>query len=100
MFKCFRNVICLAVVSWISFVLLAAWSGGGKIRELGDKAEGLIQEGVYKLADKADSVQASVSGLTSIVKKWTGKQEDDTGKSPGQAPGQAKETKKERSRKQ
>ena len=81
MFKCFKNMVCILVIAWRGFVSLAAWSGGGKIRELGAKAEGLMQKGVYKLADKADSIKESVGGIAEKVKKWSGKREGGAEKS-------------------
>ncbi len=73
MFKCARSLLCVLVVSWIGFMALSVLSGGERIRAYGDKAEGIVQQGVYRLADKADRIKEEVDGIRGKVKKWSGK---------------------------
>ncbi len=94
MFKCVRNIICLFVLSWLGFILLSAWSGGEKIREAGDKAEGILQKGAYALADKADGIKQTVDGITDKVKKWSGKGGDPDGSVPENGSGSKKKNRR------
>ncbi|HEX8948412.1 MAG TPA: hypothetical protein VF790_05585 [Dissulfurispiraceae bacterium] len=85
MFKCVRTLLCLLVISSIGFAALSVLNGGERIRTYGDKAEGMIQQVVYKLADKADRIKEEVDGIRGKVKKWTGKGEDPGAGSPENA---------------
>ena len=91
MCKCVRNIVCIFVVALMGFTALSLWGGGDKLREAGDRAEGVIREGAYKLADKADGIRQTADGIAKTVKKWSGTREEE-GDSPHRS---RKEPKKE-----
>ncbi|MDI6801804.1 MAG: hypothetical protein QMD01_07135 [Thermodesulfovibrionales bacterium] len=69
MCKLFKRLLCIIIISWIIFILIAVFGGGEKFRWIGEKTGGVIQKWSDKLADKADNVSKRVSEYKERIRK-------------------------------
>lgn len=60
MFKLLKNIGCLSIIILVIFLIVALISGGGKIREIGDKTTGVVKKVFHYAADKADHIHQSL----------------------------------------
>lgn len=77
MCRVIRRTICLSIVLWMAFICVSLWSGGEKIRSIGDKTGGIIKTGINKLGDKADKIKEKKDNAVRRVKEWSGSDKDD-----------------------
>ncbi len=73
MFRFIKRIGCLTIIGFIVFVSLSLWKGGDAFRWLGEKAGGVVERVVEKLADKADEIKGKAEGTRKKVKKWSEK---------------------------
>jgi hypothetical protein len=80
MCKIIRKIICIVIIALALFIGITIWGkGGDKFRWIGEKTGGIIKKGADKLGEKADEIKEKTGTTKEKVKKWTGKEEENTG---------------------